>query len=220
MADSGGGRGGCCCKLIFSLGLTSLFMWLSLRTSNPKCSVEKFYLPSLNETLNTPNDTTLNLTLKLSNPNKDKGIKYDAVNVTVFDSPNRSHVVGNVLVPAFYQGHKKNAKKDGTGTANTTVTLRAVSGNGTGVFRVDLSTSVKFKIMFWYTKRQRISVGADVTVNAGGVKVGKKGIKLKSLAPRMSCFCVVMGALVNLLVISLLNFCSFSVRNNNGIIEE
>ncbi|KAE8681039.1 trafficking protein particle complex subunit 3-like [Hibiscus syriacus] len=203
MSDTIGG----CCRFVFTLGLTALFMWLSLRTSNPKCSIEKFYLPSLNKTLNTPNDTTLNLTLKLSNPNKDKGIKYDPVNVTVFDYSNRSHVIGNVLVPAFYQGHKKNAKKDGTGTANTTVALQAVADNGTGVFRVDLSTSVKFKIMFWYTKRHRIRVGADVTVNASGIKVNKKGIKLKSMAPpRMGSFCVVMGALANLLAFSLLNF--------------
>ncbi|GMJ05144.1 non race-specific disease resistance 1 [Hibiscus trionum] len=207
MPDSGGGCCRCCCSFVFTLGLTALFMWLSLRTSNPKCSIEKFYLPSLNRTLNQTADATLNLTLKLDNPNKDKGIKYDTVNVTVFDSPNRTQVIGNVLVPAFYQGHKKNAKKDGTGTANTAVALRAVSGNGTGVFRVDMSTSVKFKIMFWYTKKHRISVGADVMVNdSGSIKVTKKGIRLKSMAPRMCSFCLVMGALVNLLVFSLLNF--------------
>ncbi|KAL4309178.1 hypothetical protein GQ457_01G005610 [Hibiscus cannabinus] len=206
MPDSGGGCCRCCCSFLFTLGLTALFMWLSLRTSNPKCSIERFYLPSLNKTLNQTADPTLNLTLKLDNPNKDKGIKYDDVNVTVFDSPNRTRVIGYVSVPAFSQGHKKNAKKDGTGTANTAVALGAVSDNGTGVFRVDMSTSVKYKIMFWYTKRHRISVGAEVMVNASGVKVNNKGIRLKSMAPRMAGFCLVMGALINLLVFSLLNF--------------
>lgn len=207
MSDSDGGCCRCCCSFIFTLGLTALFMWLSLRTSNPKCSVEYFYLPSLNTTLKNPNDATISLTLKLENTNKDKGIKYDAVKVTVSDSQNRNHVVANVLVPGFYQGHKKKPKKNGTGTANLTVVSQVVSNKGSGVFWVDLSTSVKFKIMFWYTKRHKIKVGATVTVNATtGVKVEHKGVKLKSMAPRMGSFCLVMGSLLNFLVFSLLNF--------------
>ncbi|KAB2095951.1 hypothetical protein ES319_A01G075900v1 [Gossypium barbadense] len=206
MSDSDGGCCRCCCSFIFTLGLTALFMWLSLRTSNPKCSVENFYLPSLDTTLKNPNDATLNLTLKLENTNKDKGIKYDAVKVTVSDSQNRNHVVANVSVPEFYQGHEKKAKKIGTGIANSTVASQVASINGKRVFWVDLSTSVKFKIMFWYTKRHKIRVGANVTVNATGVKDERKGIKLKSMAPRMGSFCVVMGSLLNFLVFSLLNF--------------
>ncbi|XP_012459909.1 protein NDR1 [Gossypium raimondii] len=206
MSDSDGGCCRCCCSFIFTLGLTALFMWLSLRTSNPKCSIENFYLPSLDTTLKNPNDTALNLTLKLENTNKDKGIKYDAVKVAVSDSQNRNHVVANVSVPGFYQGHKKKAEKNGTGTANLTVASQVTSNNGTRVFWVDLSTSVKFKIMFWYTKKHKIRVGANVTVNATGVKVERKGIKLKSMAPRMGSFCVVMGSLLNFLVFSLLNF--------------
>ncbi|XVE50546.1 hypothetical protein DITRI_Ditri01bG0171500 [Diplodiscus trichospermus] len=204
MADSRGGSG-CCCSFIFTLGLTALFMWLSLRTSNPKCSIQSFYLPSLNRTLNRTTDPTLNFTIELDNPNKDKGIKYDPLNITVYDFPSRSHV-GSVLMPGFYQGHKKKAKKLGQGTANTTVALGAVSQNGTGVFRVDMATAVKFKIIFWYTKKHKIRVGADVVVNASGVKVDHKGIRLKSMAPRMGSFCVVVGALVNFLVFTLLNF--------------
>ena len=109
-------------------------------------------------------------------------------------------------MPGFYQGHKKKATKPGHGIANTTVALKAVSDNGTGVFRVEMVTSVKFKIIFWYTKRHKIRVGADVVVNASGVKVYHKGIKLKSMAPRMGSFCVVVGALVNFLVFTLLDF--------------
>ncbi|XWS51933.1 hypothetical protein CRYUN_Cryun11dG0024400 [Craigia yunnanensis] len=206
MADSGGGCGRCCCSFIFTLGLTALFMWLSLRTSNPKCSILTFYLPSLNRTLNRTSDLTLSLTLSLKNPNKDKGIKYDPLNVTVYDFPNKSHILGHVWMPGFYQGHKKNAKKSGQGTANTKVALQAVYENGTGVFRVDMATAVKFKIMFWYTKKHKIRVGADVVVNASGVTFDHKGIKLKSMAPKMGSICMVVGTLVNFLVFTSLNF--------------
>ncbi|OMO80553.1 hypothetical protein CCACVL1_12896 [Corchorus capsularis] len=151
------------------------------------------YLPSL--TLNTT-DPTLNFTLRLENPNKDKGIKYAPVNVTFYDFPNRSHVIGSGQIPGFYQGHKKKATKPGNTTASTAVALKAVSENGTGVFRVDLETAVKFKIMFWYTKKQRIRVGGEVMVNASGIKVDHKKIRLKSMAsPKMGSFCVVLGAL-------------------------
>ncbi|XVF34082.1 hypothetical protein REPUB_Repub18cG0026400 [Reevesia pubescens] len=206
MPDSGGGCCRCCCSFFFTLGLTALFMWLSLRTSNPKCSIQSFYLPSLNRTLNDKTNRTLNLVLRLENPNKDKGIKYDDLNVTVYDFPNKAHVIGNVSVRRFYQGHKKKATKPCNGTVNTSVALRAVFQNGTGVFRVDMATAVKFKIMFWYTKKHNIRVGADVVVNASGVKVEHKGIKLKSMAPKMGGFCVGVGAFVNFLIITSLNF--------------
>ncbi|XVE80299.1 hypothetical protein DITRI_Ditri14bG0128800 [Diplodiscus trichospermus] len=208
MSGSDGKCCRCCCNFIFSLGLTALFLWLSLRTSNPKVSIQTFYLASLNKTLNHTTDPTLNITLKLANPNKDKGIRYDTLNLTVYDSPNRSHVVSNFTMWGFYQGHKKKATKQGNGTANTTVASQAVYTNGTGTFRVDMATTVKFKIMFWYTKRHKIKVGADVTVNASGVNLDqRKGIKLKSMAaPKMGSFCVVVGALVNFLIFSLLNF--------------
>ncbi|XVF70533.1 hypothetical protein PTKIN_Ptkin11bG0169100 [Pterospermum kingtungense] len=210
MADRDGGCCGCCCSFIFTLGLTALFMWLSLRTSNPKCSIQTIYLPSLiNRTSNqTTIDPTFNLSLRLDNPNKDKGIRYDTLDVTVYDFPNKSHVIGKVSIQGFYQGHKKKATKPGQGTANTTVALQAVFENGTGTFRVDMVTAVKFKIMFWYTKKHHIWVGADVVVNASnGAKVEPKGIRLRSMAPKkMGRFCVVVGALVNFLFFTLINF--------------
>ncbi|XP_022717939.1 protein NDR1-like [Durio zibethinus] len=208
MGDSGNkGRCGCCTSIL-TLGLAALSIWLYLRTSNPKCSIQTLYLPSLDRTLNLTTDPTLNLTLRLDNPNQAKGIKYDPLIVTVYDFPNKSSVIGNILMPGFYQGHKKKATKPGQGTANTTVALRAVSENGTGVFWVDMATSVKFKIMFWYTKKHKIRVGGDVVVNASGVKVDHKVIRLKSMAPKMGSFCVVVvvEALVNFLVFNLLNF--------------
>lgn len=59
----------------------------------------------------------------------------------------------------------------------------AVSNGSTVIFRVDLATRVKFKIMFWYTKRHSLVVGGDVEVNNSGKKMRKKPIKLKSGVP-------------------------------------
>lgn len=183
MADCGDGCCRCCCSFIFTLGLTALFMWLSLRPSKPKCILKQFYIPALNKTLNPPGNTTLFFQLRLENTNKDKGVYYDPVNVTFFDSPNKSHFIGNFNIPKFYQGHKKKATKGGNFSPSG-VDWKAVSlavSNGSAVFHVNMATWVRYKIMAWKTKRHRIMVGADVKISNEGTQVNpKKGIKLSS----------------------------------------
>ncbi|KAF5728374.1 protein NDR1-like [Tripterygium wilfordii] len=196
------GGGPCCCKFILTSGLTALFLWLSLSHSNPQCSIREFYIPALNKTLNSTKNTTLYFELKLSNPNKEKGIYYDPLNLTFFDSTNRSHALGRTIVYGFYQGHQKKALKSGNIDFGEAV-FRAVSSNGSAVFRVDMVTKVRFKLMIWFkTKRKTIWVGADVQVNDQGSKVNPKDVKLKSMAP------VIEGKLrilVNLFALILLN---------------
>ncbi|XP_044482004.1 protein NDR1-like [Mangifera indica] len=211
MSDEPQGFCRCCCSFIFTLGLTALFMWLSLRSEKPKCSIQDFYLPALNKSLNSPNNTTLYFKLKLQNPNKDKGIFYDPVNVTIYNKSNTTtSYIGSHVVPNFYQGHKKTARKDGNVTAEKDVLEQAVFANRTAVFRLNLATKVRFKIIFWKTKRYMIMVGADVVVNDNGSKdpVGqkkRKDVKL-SQAPVSSRFCGIVGILLNFLVFILLNF--------------
>lgn len=177
-------------------------MWLSLRTSNPKCSIQEFYLPALDRSSNNQNDTTLQFQLKLENTNKDKGVYYDDVNVTVYDFPNRSHPVGSSVIQRFYQGHKKTAKKNGTVLTDRKVVSREVFANGSAVFRVDLVTAVRFKIIAWKTKRHKIVVGADVEVDGNGTKVNKKNIKLNSSASKnVSYFYFCVGMLLNFFVL-------------------
>ncbi|KAJ4869540.1 Protein NDR1 [Raphanus sativus] len=200
--DSGGRSCcSCCLSFIFTAGLTSLFLWLSLRADKPKCSIEYFYVPSLNKSLDAHSrlNTTLNFMVRLANPNRDQGIYYDDVHLS-FSNTNSS--VANYTVPRFYQGHKKKAKKWGqTLPVNNQTVSRAVLSNGSAVFRMDLKTQVRFKIIFWKTKRYGIEVGADVEVNGDGVKAHKKGIKMKKSdsSTRLRNYfpiCVLMNLLV------------------------
>ncbi|EXC05112.1 hypothetical protein L484_011901 [Morus notabilis] len=211
----GGGAGGCCrcCfSFIFTLGLTALFLWLSLRTSKPTCAVQSIYFPALNRTLNNPKNTTVYLTLRLENGNKDKGIFYDNVNLTLSYIPNitdpkKIKLVNDTFVTAFYQGHKKTAKKEVNFSAAELNWTAARAVNSTTFFRVDLATAVRFKIMAWKTKRYRIMVGANVEVNEFGEKVKKKkkGIKLSG-AGKNGGFSLKVGVLVNFLIWVLLSF--------------
>jgi len=182
-------------------------MWLSLRTSSPDCLLSKFYLP-LNQTSNSSNLTPLEFELRLKNTNKDKGVYYDPINVT-FYTPYRSHVIGNFTITKFYQGHKKSARKNGNiSIIDRDVVSQAAPANGsTALFRVDLVTSVRYKILMFKTKRHKIRVGANVEVNGTITKVNHKDIKLKSNADKIRSYCGQMGFFfANLLVLGLLIF--------------
>ncbi|CAA7013257.1 unnamed protein product [Microthlaspi erraticum] len=205
MAQDGDHRGRkcCCCSLslILAVGFITLLTWLSVRVrySDPKCSIEYFYVPALNKTLNSRTNTTLNFMVRLANQNKEQGIYYDDVHLSL---SNANSSVANYTVPRFYQGQKKKAKKWGQALPfNNQTVLRAVLPNGSAVFRMGLKTQVRFKIAFWKTKRYGIDVGADVEVNGDGVKANKKGIKMKksdssSLLRSYFPVCVLMNLLV------------------------
>lgn len=197
--DSGRG-GGCCCSFIITSGLTALFMWLSLRTSKPTCSVEQLYVAALNTTDNSTasrSNRTIYFDLKLDNGMKDKGVHY--ANITLSFYYNSTLPVANYTVPEFYQGHKKNTHRRDLVAAPGLPWAEALDAvaNGSAVsFRVRLATSVKFKIVFWYTKRHRLEVAGDVQVNATGNKVNKKNVKLKSEAPELLRHWLTVGPVV------------------------
>ncbi|XP_028761743.1 protein NDR1-like [Neltuma alba] len=215
MGSRGGGPCKCCFSFIVTLGLTALFLWLSLRTHEPKCYVGFFYVPSLNQTLKNPSNSTIVFTVEFDNGNKDKGIKYDNVNVTfgIFLDRNRTRTIGNSTIEGFYQGHQKNAKKPGFIEIHGGGLNRTAKVDGKSYFRVDFTTSVKYKILLWYTKRHSLWGRATVPVDDSGKKVGKKGIRLGHTAtiivsgapPLAGCYCTLLtlGLFVNFLFLDL-----------------
>ncbi|KAH7844992.1 hypothetical protein Vadar_033959 [Vaccinium darrowii] len=208
MADSSAAAGGGCCRccssFILTLGFTALFMWLSLRTSKPVCSIQDIYVPPLNKSENSTY-YKIYFDLKLDNENKDKGIYYDALNLTFYYPPNLTTPIGNKTFPGFYQGHKKNARRKDWVEVHGVPWPAAIkaAANGSAVFRVDLATAVRFKVMVWKTKRHKLVVGADVQVNDFGKKVYKKGVRLTSGAPERERYHARTGLL--LLVLSVLS---------------
>lgn len=185
-------------------------MWLSLRTSNPTCYVQFFYVPALNRTLNSTENTTIYLDLKLNNGNKDKGIYYDNVNLNLsyvhnISEPEGKTLINDTFIPAFYQGHKKKATKPANFSA-AGLDWALVKANTTAFFRVDMATAVRFKIMAWKTRRHRLVVRTTVEVNESGTKVKpKKGNKLSG-ARKNGCFSLQVGVLINLLIWVLIGF--------------
>ncbi|XP_057766503.1 protein NDR1-like isoform X2 [Salvia miltiorrhiza] len=164
--------GGCCCSFIITSGLTALFLWLSLRTSKPTCSVEKLYVAALNTTDNSAGNRTIYLDLKLANGMKDKGVRYANITLSLYYNSSLQPIA-NYTLPGFYQGHKKSTHRRSLVPAPGlpwAMALDAVSNGSAVSFRVRLATRVNFKIIFWYTKRYRLEVAGDVQVNATGNK--------------------------------------------------
>ncbi|CAI8617538.1 unnamed protein product [Vicia faba] len=176
----------CCTSFITSTGLVILFLWLTLRTQQPKCFLQSLYLPSLNKTITSNHEhsnNTVIFKLKLINTNKDKGVLYHTVHLTfaLLLDANTTRPLANTTLEAFYQGHGRTTQKWSSaeahgGGVNSTV-------NGTVFLRVDFATRVNYKIMLFYSKRHRLSGGANVEVNvSSGEKLDPKGIRLGSEA--------------------------------------
>lgn len=82
--------------------------------------------------------------------------------------------------------------------------LKAVSNGSKAVFRLDLAARPRFRFWFWYTKKKGMRIGADVEVDASGMKVNKDDIRLKSAASKPG-----VGVFLLFLISLLVTTCLF-----------
>lgn len=183
-----------CVSTIVSLGFSALILWLILRPSKPKLSILDFYVPALNKSANPnltlqipPHNTTVSFHLKLRNPKRLVGIYYDALDLSFYYLPNHTQSlvpVGNLTLPAFYQGHAKTAHRREelslSGRAFWEEALREASQDSRTSFKVGVATAVRYKILAWKTRHHGLRVDADVEVNQYGTKSTGKGVRLHS----------------------------------------
>lgn len=200
----------CCTGFIFSSGLTALLLWLTLKPSSPKYSIESFYVPVLDKnsaSQSTVNSTTISFDLRLKNENRNKGINYDALDLTFFYYfPGNSSFlqIGDITIPEFYQGHLKTAHRLES-IQSYGVSWKDVKTNGssTKMFRVDLDTRVRYKIMLSRTKRHRMRLGVNVTVNDEGAKSVDRGLRFSSAASHFNGLTTLVRNFLALLILYL-----------------
>ncbi|XP_026438022.1 protein NDR1-like [Papaver somniferum] len=167
MANRERANGTCsqCTGSIFSLGLTALFLWLGFGTFSPKFSIEMFEVPALNTTSSSKGNSKIidpTFDLRLKNENLNEGVLYDTINVTLYYYQlNISTFVpiGNVSIPAFYQGYGKKAHRvesiPSYGVPWEIAKMEILNGS-TAMFRVDLDTKIRYKYPLWKSKRHTI----------------------------------------------------------------
>ncbi|KAI3894374.1 hypothetical protein MKW92_010539 [Papaver armeniacum] len=171
----------CYLGLLLTPCIIGLVVWLTIRSSPPGFSIHKFTVPALNQTSSSFNSSriinaTISFEAKLKNENKEKGIYYDALNLTLYyyhENKSSFLPIGNLSLPPFYQGREKTATR-----SNTTQTYgvpwdyaRMKVSNGSkskALFRVDLETKVRYKSLLWKSKIHKISETVNITVDDQG----------------------------------------------------
>ncbi|PHU29335.1 hypothetical protein BC332_01428 [Capsicum chinense] len=122
----------------------------------------------------TRHDNHVSFQLNLNNGMKDKSIRYNDITLNFYYGTNTSYPIGNYTFDGFKQGKDKEAFKSGmieTYNMPWDDAIKAVSNGSKASFRVDVSSRIRYKITFWYTKRHNYFVENKVEVDdTGGSK--------------------------------------------------
>nr|GMD06922.1 protein YLS9-like [Ipomoea batatas] len=159
--------------LLAIIGLVTFILWLSLRPHRPRIRVEDFSLPALGQGSGIEN-AQINFNVTVRNSNQAIGIYYDdAMQITLWYD---DQSVGTVsLLNPFFQPPK-----------NTTVVAGSLAGaalnvtnqhweqfvndvsRGLVLFRLELKTTIRFKVSSWNTKRHRMHSNCPVGIGQDG----------------------------------------------------
>ncbi|XP_047252490.1 uncharacterized protein LOC107854726 [Capsicum annuum] len=173
----------CVCRCVtftvIILGVLALIAWLSLLTRKPKCSIRDVYVRGLDKSVNSNNniarrDNHVSFILNLRN-RMNQSVRYDDIILNFYYGKNTSFLfcypIGNYTFNGFKQGKYKEVFKGGmieTHNMPWDDGIKAVSNGSKASFRVDVSSRISYKIIFWYTKRNNYFVENKVEVDDTG----------------------------------------------------
>lgn len=159
-------------SLLLVIGIVFFILWLSLRPHRPRFHITEFTVPGLAQTSGFENaQITINVTAR--NSNQHIGIYYDSMVGSVFykDQP----IGSTPLLDPFYQQPKTTTIVYGTfGAATLTVNSNRWKEfmddreQGTVMFRLDITSVIRFKISTWDSKHHKMHVNCDVAVGSDG----------------------------------------------------
>ncbi|XP_077242179.1 protein NDR1-like [Tasmannia lanceolata] len=159
-------------SLLFFVGVILFVLWLSLRPHRPRFYVREFSIPGLNQDNGfQTSDMYFNVTIR--NPNQNVGIYFDTMEGSVYYSDQR---IGVTPLPfPFYQPPKNTVSVDGVlGGASLTVSdenLRLIMADramGVVVFRLDLTSKIRFKVATWQGRHHKMHTSCNVEVGPDG----------------------------------------------------
>lgn len=155
------------------VGLVTFILWLSLRPHRPRFHIHEFSIPSLADpnTFSSP-QVTFNMTIQ--NPNREIGIYYDTVNLTLYY---QDQVIADTpLLFPFYQSPKSTAIIHNTLSGPTlridnTRWMQFVAGRRRDEvpFRLDVASSIRFKVSKWDSRRHKMHANCEVGVGLDGM---------------------------------------------------
>ncbi|OIV91177.1 hypothetical protein TanjilG_30399 [Lupinus angustifolius] len=159
-------------SILFILGLIAFIFWLSLRPHRPRFFINEFSIPGLAQESGFLNaQITFEVTARNSNQNV--GVYYESMSGSVFY---KNKKIGSMplLIP-FYQDHKTTTMVDGTlGGARLNVSSQRWAefqhdrAHGTVVFRLELTSVIRFRISTWDSKRHTMHADCNVVLGPNG----------------------------------------------------
>ncbi|GLU23248.1 hypothetical protein SLE2022_392700 [Rubroshorea leprosula] len=158
--------------LIFAI--IAFILWLSLSPHRPRFFVQEFSIPGLAQPNGFENaEITFNVTVR--NSNQHIGIYYmDSMVGTVYY---RDQSIGSTTLSGpFYQSPKTTKVVDGVlGGATLNVNNARWTEflndrqQGTIVFRLGITSAIKFRVSTWDSKKHKIHVDCEVSVGPDGL---------------------------------------------------
>ncbi|KAL4585475.1 hypothetical protein LXL04_010096 [Taraxacum kok-saghyz] len=172
-------------SLLFIVGLITFILWLSLRPHRPRFHIREFSVPALaQENGFAAVSATFNVTVR--NANLNIGIYYDTMHLTLYYQNNLN--IGELpLLNPFYQSPKNTTALIGTLSGSTFqvdearwAQFRADRMRGVVVFRMDIATSIRFKVATWESKNHKMHATCQI-------KVGPDGLLIIGTEKEMKC---------------------------------
>ncbi|XP_071737948.1 NDR1/HIN1-like protein 26 [Rutidosis leptorrhynchoides] len=158
--------------ILFTLGLVTFILWLSLRPHRPRFHIHEFSIPSLAETYGFSSaHITFNMTAR--NPNINIGIYYDTINLTLYFKDQT--IAKTPLLFPFYQSPKNTAIIYGTllGSELKISTAQwkqlAARKHGDVAFRLDVTSLIRFKVSTWDSRIHKMHANCEIVVGPNGM---------------------------------------------------
>ncbi|XVE87846.1 hypothetical protein DITRI_Ditri19aG0020900 [Diplodiscus trichospermus] len=160
-------------SLLLVVGIVFFILWLSLRPHRPRFHIVDFTVPGLAQPSGFEKvQITFNVTAR--NSNEHIGIYYDSMVGSVFY---KDQQIGSTpLKDPFYQESKTTTIVYGTfGAATLTVNSNRWNDfmnarqQGTVVFRLEITSVIRFKVSTWDSKHHKVHVSCDVAVGPDGL---------------------------------------------------
>ncbi|CAH1448340.1 unnamed protein product [Lactuca virosa] len=159
--------------ILFTVGLATFILWLSLRPHRPRFYIQEFSISNL---ANPNGFSTARITFNVTarNPNLDIGIYYDTMNLTIYHQ-DQTIAESPILFP-FYQSPRNAHLIYGTLSGPTLRIDRVRWGQlfdarkrGVVPFRIDVASSIRFKVSTWDSRHHKMHANCEIGVGSNGV---------------------------------------------------
>ncbi|XAR65608.1 hypothetical protein NMG60_11009776 [Bertholletia excelsa] len=160
-------------SLLFFIGIITFILWLSLRPHRPRFFTEDFSVSGMAQAVGFQGaQVRFNVTARNSNVNI--GVHYDtAQQVTVYYH-DQSIGTTSLLFP-FYQRPKTSIEISGALSGDTLTMsndlwtqIQGDRANGAAIFRLEVTSTIRFKVSTWNSKSHKMHANCDVGVGPDG----------------------------------------------------